>query len=263
MAVMGKQTERMNWILQKLEMWGAVSVSDLSTELNTSVVTIRKDLKLLEEQGKLSRVAGGAVSCRKQREPEAAMEQVSGDINRELKHAVAKKASQFIEDGDSLIITCGVTPHLTALYAEKRRNLKIVTDSLIIAEDLCRRPDYQVIILGGEIYTKESFVHGRDAVCQANRYMADKAIVTMDGVDAAAGLTTLRVEGADTLKSILARARMRILVADVTKIGLESFCHVGGINDADILVTNRTEDEEKLAILGRIAAAGVTIEYAE
>lgn len=160
MAVMGKQAERMNWILQKLEMWGAVSVSDLSTELNTSVVTIRKDLKLLEEQGKLSRVAGGAVSSRKQREPEAAMDQVSGDINRELKHAVAKKASQFIEDGDSLIITCGVTPHLTALYAEKRRNLKIVTDSLIIAEDLCRRPDYQVIILGGEIYTKESFVHG-------------------------------------------------------------------------------------------------------
>ena len=49
----------------------------------------------------------------------------------------------------------------------------------------------------------------------------------------------------------------------MTKIGLESFCHVGGINDADILVTNRTEDEEKLAILGRIAAAGVTIEYAE
>ncbi|MCI8418594.1 MAG: DeoR/GlpR transcriptional regulator [Lachnospiraceae bacterium] len=260
---MGKQAERLNRILQKLEMWGAVSVSELSGDLSTSVVTIRKDLQLLEEQGKLSRVAGGAVLCQKECGDITITGRVPQVRNMELKHVVARRAAQFIEDEDSLIVTCGATPHLTVAYAKQQRNLKIVTDSLVIAEDLCRRPDYQVIILGGEIYTKDSFVHGRDAVRQANRYMADKAIVTMDGVDFRAGLTTLRVEGADTLKSILARARMRILVADITKIGMESFCHVGNIRDADVLVTNRTEEPEKLELLEQISQAGVTVEYAD
>ena len=93
--------------------------------------------------------------------------------------------------------------------------------------------------------------------------MADKAIVTMDGVDPEAGLTTLRVEGADTLKSILTRARMRIVAADITKIGVESFCNIGDITLANVLVTNRTRDPEKLAVLERIAAKGVTIQYAD
>ena len=92
--------------------------------------------------------------------------------------------------------------------------------------------------------------------------MADKAILTMDGVDPEAGLTTLRVEGADTLKSILERARFRIIVADITKIGVESFCHIGDITVADVLVTNETDDPEKMRLLRQIEEAGVTVIFA-
>ena len=75
--------------------------------------------------------------------------------------------------------------------------------------------------------------------------MADKAIVTMDGVDADKGLTTLRMEGVNTLRSILLRARKRILVADSSKIGLESHCFVEDISCVDVLVTNWTEEPQK------------------
>ena len=161
-----------------------------------------------------------------------------------------------------MILTSGATPHLSILYADKRKDLKIVTDSFYVAEDLCRRQDYQTIILGGELHTGNYFVHGRDAVRQASRYMADKAILTMDGVDPVAGLTTLRVEGADTLKSILERARFRVIVADITKIGTESFCHIGPITIADVLVTNKTDDPVKLRLLRQIEEAGVTVKFA-
>lgn len=262
MAEVMEQSGRHARIMHKLEIQGVVSVCELSSELQTSEVTIRKDLQALEQAGKLSRVRGGAV-LRRSSGPQHDQVYAAQTKNIELKRAVARTAAQFIQSGDSLIVTAGATPHLTVRCASQCTNLKIVTDSLITAEDLCHRPDYQVIILGGEIYTKESFIHGRDAVRQAGRYMADKAIVTMDGVDPAAGLTTLRVEGADTLKSILARARMRIVVADITKIGTESFCHIGAITIADILVTNETEDPEKKEILRQIADAGVRIYYAD
>ena len=239
-----------------------VSVTELSRELETSEVTIRKDLTDMEERGLLKRVSGGAVSVWVSEDEDALFQHVPKVKNMELKHAVAREAAKYIEDGDSVIITSGATPHLSILYADKRKDLKIVTDSFYVAEDLCRRQDYQTIILGGELHTGNYFVHGRDAVRQASRYMADKAILTMDGVDPVAGLTTLRVEGADTLKSILERARFRVIVADITKIGTESFCHIGPITIADVLVTNETDDPDKLRLLRQIEEAGVIVKFA-
>lgn len=249
-------------IRQKLAAQGSVSVVELSRELGISEVTVRKDLTEMESRGLLKRVSGGAVQIWNSGAEENLFQRVPRVKNLELKHAVAKEASKFIEDGDSLILTSGATPHLTALYANARKDLKIVTDSFHVADDLCRRQDYQIIILGGELHTGSFFVHGRDAVRQASRYMADKAILTMDGVDPRAGLTTLRVEGADTLKSILERARFRIIVADITKIGTESFCHIGPITIADVLVTNETGDPEKLRLLKEIEDAGVIVKFA-
>ena len=262
MASLRNRSYRQAHISTKLAMQGSVSDTELSRDLETSEVTIRKDLTAMEERGLLKRVSGGAVAVWESEEDDELFRRVPKVKNLALKHAVAKEAASYIEDGDSVIITSGATPHLTALYANDRKDLKIVTDSFYVAADLCKRQDYQTILLGGELHTGNYFVHGRDAVRQASRYMADKAILTMDGVDPKAGLTTLRVEGADTLKSILERARFRIIVADITKIGTESFCHIGPITIADVLVTNETSDPEKLRLLQEIEKAGVIVKFA-
>ena len=262
MASVRDSYQREVFILEELSRSGSVSVTQLSRDLGVSEVTIRKDLTEMESRDLLTRVSGGAVKVWETSSMGSLFGRVPRVKNLELKHAVAAEASRFIESGDSLIVTSGATPHLTALYANECKDLKIVTDSFYVADDLCRRQDYQIIVLGGELHRGSHFVHGRDAVRQASRYMADKAIVTMDGVDPEAGLTTLRVEGADTLKSILERARFRIVVADITKIGTESFCHIGPITIADVLVTNETADPEKLRLLKKIQEAGVTVKFA-
>lgn len=257
-----KQEERQKHILQLLEIRGVVSVTDLSKELGTSAVTIRKDLQRLEDEGKLLRVAGGALSSRKKRETLA--EKNKSVINRELKDSVARKAAElFIHDGDNVIVTSGMTPYLTLVHASGCTDLRILTDSLMIAEGFCSRADYQVILFGGEVNEKDAFVYGRDTVRQAGRYMADKVIVTMDGIDPDSGLTALRPEGADTMKMILSRARRRIVVADITKIGKESFCNIGEITLADVLVTNRSDDPKKQQLLKKIEEAGVELVYAD
>lgn len=262
MGVLTNRYDRQALISQRLNSRGSVSVTELSRELDISEVTIRKDLAAMEDRGLLKRVSGGAVMIWDSAGDDTLFRRVPKVKNLELKHAVAREAAKYLDDGDSIILTSGATPHLTALYANDRKDLKIVTDSFYVAGDLCKRQDYQTILLGGELHTGNYFVHGRDAVRQASRYMADKAILTMDGVDPKAGLTTLRVEGADTLKSILERARFRIIVADITKIGNESFCHIGPITIADVLVTNETGDPEKLRLLQEIEKAGVTVKFA-
>ena len=262
MGSLTSRSQRQSRISRELSAKGSVSVTELSREFQISQVTIRKDLAQMEEKGLLKRVSGGAVQIWESDSQDDRFQYVPRVKNMDLKHRVAREAAKYIEDGDSVIVTSGATPHLTIVYAHERKNLKIVTDSFYVAADLCRRKDYQTIVLGGEIHKENFFVHGRDAVRQASRYMADKAILTMDGVDPDAGLTTLRVEGADALKSILERTRFRIIVADITKIGTESFCHIGNIRIADMLVTNETNDPEKLRLLKKIEEAGVIVKFA-
>lgn len=257
-----KKEERLEWILKKLEMKAAVSVSELSRELETSVVTIRKDLEALEKERKIDRVSGGAVLHRDDGAKKV-FPYGPGIKNAALKEEVARKAAEFIEDGDSLVVTSGLTTHLTMRCAEQYENLKIVTDSLMIAEELCGRADYQVVILGGEIDDTDHFVYGPDAVRQVNYYMADKAIVTMDGVDADAGLTTRRIEGNEMLRSVLHRARVRILVADSSKIGVKRDCLVDDLSCVDILVTNWTSDLNVRRALKKISDRGIRIVYAD
>jgi len=257
-----KKAERLEWILKKLEMRGTVSVSELSRELETSVVTIRKDLEILEKERKIDRISGGAVLHRDD-EVKKLIPYGPGVKNVTLKEEAAKKAAEFIEDGDSLVVTSGLTTHLTLRCAGRCENLKIVTDSLMIAEEMCGRADYQVVILGGEIDETDYFVHGPDAVRQVNYYMADKAIVTMDGVDADAGLTTRRIEGNEMLRSVLRRARVRILVADSSKIGVKSDCLVDDLSCVDMLVTNWTADPDIRKELKKISDQGIRIVYAD
>lgn len=252
------QKKRYDQIVDQLRLYGFVSVTEMSALLGVSPVTMRKDFTALEKSQTVCLVPGGAVPGPRMKVRSEA-QRLGTSLNLQLKHRVAAAAAPLIEDGDSLVVTSGATPHLCLEYAKERRNLTIVTDSLIIAEEMCKVPDYRVIILGGEIYTRSSFVHGRDAISQVSRIMADKAILTMDGVDPECGLTTLRVEGADTLKVILQRARRRILLADSTKIGVESFCHVADLNVADVLVTNRTEDPVKLEKLEQIRKMGIEV----
>ena len=249
---------RYDQIVDQLRLYGFVSAAEMSAQLGVTPVTVRKDFAALEKNQTLQLVPGGAVPGPRMKVHSEA-QRYGSNLNLTLKHRVAAAAAPLIEDGDSLVVTSGATPHLCLDYAKERRNLTIVTDSLIIAEEMCKVPDYRVIILGGEIYTRSSFVHGRDAISQVSRIMADKAILTMDGVDPEYGLSTLRVEGADTLKVILQRARRRILLADSTKIGVESFCHVADLSVTDVLVTNRTDDPVKMKKLEQIRAMGIEV----
>lgn len=257
-----KRQERLERILAELNIHGIVFVAEQAEWLGVSSVSIRKDLKLLEEQGKLLRVPGGAVLCCRNEEEEDS--EIKESCNLDLKHIVAKKAAElFIHSGDTIFVSSGVTPYLTIKYAKSCSELKILTDSVLVAEKMCHCPNCQVILFGGEIDKEGIYISGRDTVRQAGRYTMDKVILTVDGVHPEAGLSTLHPECVDTLKIVLEKARQRIIVADSTKIGVESFCNVGKIFLADILVTNYPEKVEQQLLLKQISETGVIVVYAE
>ena len=221
MATMLKIDIRRGRILEKLKKDGTVSVSQLASELGATPVTIRSDLDALEAEGYLVRVQGGAVQNHKMPDPP----QVSA---RESEHAeekrrIARCVAEMVHDGDTLFLNSGSTVQFVAKALRVRKNLNIVTNSLNVAYELGNMPSFRVILLGGEINAHYSFTYGSDAQEQLSHYQADWAIMSLDGIDAEAGLTTYHAEEATINRMMISHSKQVLVTADHTKVGRAGF----------------------------------------
>ena len=241
-------------ILEQLRLEGKVSVSALCDALGVTPVTIRNDLTMLEQEGRLMRVQGGAVRM----PTEAAIPESQGIPQLARKQAIGQAVAQMVRDGDTLFINSGTTCEIVAAQLNIRRNLNIVTNSLNVATRLGAVPTFRVLLLGGEINAHYGFTHGGDAQEQLSKYQADWAILSVDGISARGGVTTHHAEEAVIDRMMAAGAGQRLIVADSTKIGKAGFSRVCECSQRLILVTNPGGDPEALA---QLEETGVSIRF--
>lgn len=241
---MGYET-RANRIMALLRKTGTAQASSISQLLQVSLVTVRKDLQRMEDEGLLCRTHGGAAI----REIQVPQDSRTASMDR-----IAQAAAEQIKAGDCVIMNAGNTTLLTARKLLGRKNLTIITNSIAIARELVQQTGIKLIFLGGEVNAEAVFTYGWDAVTQLEQYKANKLILSVSGLSCDSGLTTRHMEAADLLRKMIARTETVIAVADDTKIGFESFCHIGDLNAVDQLITNSvftTEQElEKIQALG-------------
>lgn len=141
--------ERRRTILATLREQGRVSVSELSQRLNVSAVTIRQDLRALEEENLLERTHGGAVMPRKRpTAPELTFE-VRLRERREVKDALARAAAQHLQSGATVALDSSTTIYAMLPYLREIPRLIVVTHSLSVSQALLDAPHIQVIMPGG------------------------------------------------------------------------------------------------------------------
>ena len=232
---MGYET-RANQIMKLLRKTGTAQDSDISMHLQVSLVTVRKDLQRMEDEGLLHRIHGGAAI----RETKAAPDSRMVIVDR-----IAEVAAKEINTGDCVIMNAGNTTLLTARKLLGRKGITIITNSIAIARELVQQTGIKLIFLGGEVNAEAIFTYGWDAIAQLEQYKANKLILSVSGFSHSAGLTTRHMEAADLLRKMIARTETVIAVADDTKIGFESFYHVGNLDAVDMLITNPTPATEQ------------------
>lgn len=242
-------------ILEELERSGRVSIAQLSAMLGATPVTIRNDLDVLETNGHLERVQGGAIS-------RAQLPVHEGKVQRlREKQAIAEALAGRIHDGDTLFINSGTTT-MEVAHALRRRlkDLNIVTSSLAIATELSAVSGYRVLLLGGTLNVQYGFTCGGDAQDQLAKYQADHCILTLDGVSAEDGITTYHADETIIDRMMVERAKRTIVAADHSKIGRAGFSKICPIGAIHALFTDALGDADALA---RIEEAGVEVVRAE
>jgi len=202
-----------------------LSVNDLAKKLKVSSVTIRQDLTLLENEGLLKRIHGGAVL----KDADNIDNRMA--VNFDKKIRIAKKVASLVNDGETILIESGST---NALLAREliNKNITIITTNIYIARQFRKEKRANVIILGGLYqYESESLVGKITRNC-IDQLHYDKAFIGIDGYTRDTGFTLRDLLRAEISAHIIKKSKEVYIVSDSSKFGntgLTNICHASDI----------------------------------
>lgn len=249
-----RQEERLSLILEELASGGSVGVVQLAAKLHVSTASIRRDLQTLEEQRLLTRTHGGAMANSTVYELPL---RYRGGRHRDAKRRIAATAAARVDERvASVALTGGTTTTEVARQLAGRQALTIVTNALNIAAELALRPELKLIVTGGTARSESYELVGPLAEAALSGMNLDLAIVGVDGVSAAGGLTTYHDIEAHTNAVLISRARRVVVVADASKVGKLALVRICALDAVDELIT---DDSAPAAELQALADAGVVV----
>lgn len=241
---------------------GAVSLRELARVVQTSEVTVRRDVRALEAEGLLDRRHGGAV--------------LPGGFSREPgypqkthlaaaeKSAIADLAAGLVEEGDAVVVGAGTTTQELARRLARVPGLTVVTNSLLVAQALAHANRVEVVMTGGTLRGSNYALVGSGAEQSLHGLRVSKAFISGSGLTAERGLSTTNMLSASVDRALVQSAAEVIVLADHTKLGADTMFQTVPTEAITRLVTDEqaTADDHTARQLDALADCGVQIAVA-
>lgn len=230
--------ERRNQVLYELSLTPNVKVEELAERLNVSPLTIRRDLQYWEDKNRITRHYGGATLV------ETFQQSCNlTDVKELRKNAIAKKAAEFVEDGDTIFINTSSTALLILKYIKNKR-VNVITNNanaVFVQKDSL----INVLLTGGELREPKESMVGEFAYNNLSRVSANKAFIGCSGISAQVGMTTA-VLAEVAINEVMLRqcTGPRFVLAEGSKIGHNHSFVSSAINKIDYVVTDTSAPEE-------------------
>lgn len=236
---------------------GAVTIHRLAEAVDASEVTVRRDLRALEEAGQLQRHHGGATPVPSTTaEPTYAEKQHTA--GRE-KSAIARAAAAFVHDGDAIVMGAGTTTMALADALLDRSQLTVMTNSLLVAQVFADAPRIEVLLTGGMLRGSILAMVGDVAEKALSGIRADVTFLSGNGLSADNGLSTPHPLVASIDRAMAAAGREVVVVADHTKFERDSVVQTVTTTEISHLVTDAGSPADEL---DRLRAKGVDVSIA-
>lgn len=216
--------ERRQEILRRVNEVGRVSVTELSQGLGVSEVTIRSDLQALADQKLLVRTHGGAIPANGGRYELALAMRRRRQVQE--KSRIGAAGAALVGDGDAIFLDSSSTALTIVQHLKNRRQLTVVTNSLVVAQELQDAPAVSVVMPGGALQNETASLIGLDGLALLRKFNLQKGFFGAHGLSLAEGLTDVSAAEAEVKRELVAMCRRRVAVLDATKwgqVGLASF----------------------------------------
>lgn len=229
---------------------GYIASAAVAQRLGVSEMTVRRDLRLLEQEGVLRRVAGGATIA-----SAGVPFERRDEVGAAQKRAIAELAAAEAAGAEIVALDAGTT---VAAVAPLLHGSTIVTHSLPVIEALSREPQPRLIAAGGHYQPDTRCFAGPLAEETLRGVRCDVALLsaTAVGLDGLWGTNVLDA----AIKRVLARQSSRVvLLADADKLERTSVVRIADLDVVDVLITDGRADTQ---VLARFEAAGIDVRIA-
>lgn len=232
------QEHRHQKIESFLKQQKSVKATELTSLLNVSIDTVRRDLEALEKKGTIKRVHGGAILKQNNNVLNKLFNE--REINNlEKKREVATAAVELIEEGQAIALNGGTTTiELAKILVEKFQRLTIITNDIRILSILGENKNFQVILSGGFFNPEEYTLYGKQCEEILSAFNIDIAFITVNGLSLENGLTDFRIHEVEVIKAILSRTKHKIVIADSSKFETSSYINICPLKEIDLIVTD-------------------------
>lgn len=232
---------------------GTATIEELAEAFGSSTETVRRDLKQLADKGLIRKIHGGA--CRIETTEEGPFEARMGR-HALAKQRVAEKLRPLVTPGQSLFIDTGSTSLICARMLTKVRNLRVVTNSVLIADAFAKGSGKaEVTLLGGTFRSDNHQTVGPETVRQISGFQLDHAILTVGAIDGS-GVLDISEEEAHVARAMIAASRRLTVVADLSKTRTKGQYRLCALDRLTNLVLDDAPDP---ALSRACEAAGVAL----
>ena len=236
-----------------------ISTRQLARRFGVNEITIRRDLKALQDSGAAVRCYGGAVAAQR-----ITFEFAFDERRRRLlaeKQRIGDAAAAQIRDGQSIFLDTGTTTlEIARAIVARGVACTVATSSLVIASELWGRGNLErLLLLGGQVRPGSPDLVGPGTEVMLEKLTADIAFLGSDGIDPARGSFAADFESARVAERMIASAKRIVVAADHSKLGNSSTARYAAIEDLDEVITDRQADEK---IVAALRERGVTVTLA-
>lgn len=246
---MDKKTTRQKKLLQIIEEQGLLPIKALSSILQVSEMTVRRDLQVLQNQ------QPGAASAAAANAGGYSLFQALERANQQ-KSSIGRFAASLINANDVVIIdtgstTAGMLPHLPS-----NKNLTVLCYNANVMLELRHRAGIQLLFCGGVYHPDTEMFESPEGIRFIGRTRANKVFLSAAGVHAKLGLTCINSYEVATKNAIISSAAERILLVDSSKFNQLRSSYFCALDDINTIITDRNLPTDWQAL---IEERGITL----
>lgn len=240
--------ERHQAILDWLNEHGSISNVDIQEKFGVSYESAKRDLRILEEKGMLKRTHGGALPIRQVAMTRPANQTIKdyGEIKKNY-FLIAKKAIEMIEDNDVIFLSSTTIGLFIAQNLLENKRVRVVTNSIIIAEELRSKEYVSVILLGGEMDHKGN-CYDAFAISIVSKLRIDKSFICSAAISAEFGLSIQKSSAISFFNEVMDSSKKNIGLFPKEKIGFDSIVSICPAERLNTLITDWDSMEEDLVL---------------
>lgn len=245
-------------LLEAVRAHGSMTVEALADQFGVTLQTVRRDVKLLADEGLLARFHGGV------RVPASTTENIAyrqrQQLNAGAKQHIARAVAKAVPEGCSLILNIGTTTEAVARELLRHKGLRVITNNLNVAAILSDNPDCEVIVAGGVVRSRDRGIVGEATVDFISQFKVDIGLIGISAIESDGTLRDFDYREVKVARAVIEHSREVWLAADHSKFNRPAMVELARLDQIDALFTDAQPPAPFPALL---AEAGVQLHVTE